>query len=67
MHKKFNFASAIGILITVAGFAIDAIQSAIAEKRNREYISECVAEEVKKQLESPTKNEESVTTNKETV
>lgn len=60
MHKRFNFASAIGILITVAGFAIDAIQSAITEKENRKYISECVAEEVKKQLEGPKPDEESV-------
>ena len=48
--KKVNLASAIGILLAAAGFAIDAIQSALDEKRQQEYIHECVETEVKKYL-----------------
>ena len=50
MKKKVNLASFIGILLAAAGFAIDAIQSAIDEKRQQEYIHECVETEVKKYL-----------------
>lgn len=51
MFRKFNVTSAVGLLITLAGFAIDAIQGAIEEKRQQEYIDERVKEEVKAYLE----------------
>lgn len=51
MFRKFNITSAVGLLITLAGFAIDAIQGALAEKRQEELIKECVKEEVKAYLE----------------
>ena len=48
--KKVNLASAIGILLAAAGFAIDAIQSALDEKRQQEYINEKVEEAVERRL-----------------
>lgn len=48
--KKVNLASAIGILLAAAGFAIDAIQSALDEKRQQEYIDEKVEEAVERRL-----------------
>ena len=45
--KRVNLASAIGILLAAAGFAIDAIQSVIAEKEQEKYIDEKVEEKVK--------------------
>lgn len=48
--KKVNLASAIGILLAAAGFAIDAIQSALDEKRQQEYINERVEEAVERRL-----------------
>ena len=49
--RKVNLASAIGILLAAAGFAIDAIQSALAEKEQEKYIDEKVEEKVKLYLE----------------
>lgn len=59
--RKVNLASAIGILLAAAGFAIDAIQSALAEKEQEKYIDEKVEEKVKLYLEggiSEKENEE---------
>ena len=56
--KKFNLASAIGILLAAAGFAIDAIRGALAEKEQERYINERVKEEVKLQLGAGTTEEE---------
>lgn len=56
--KKFNLASCIGILLAAAGFAIDAIQSALAEKEQERYIDEKVEEKVKLYLEAGTTEEE---------
>lgn len=56
--KKVNLASCIGILLAAAGFAIDAIQSALAEKEQERYINERVKEEVKLQLGAGTTEEE---------
>ena len=50
--KKVNLASCIGILLAAAGFAIDAIQSALDEKRQQEYIDERVAEAIERRLGS---------------
>lgn len=59
--KKVNLASAIGIFLAAAGFAIDAIQSALAEKEQERIIDEKVEEKVKLYLEggTPEENEES--------
>ena len=51
MFRKFNVTSAIGLLIMLAGYAIDAIQGAIEQKRMEELVKECVKEEVKAYLE----------------
>ena len=48
MKRKVNLASAIGILRAAAGFAIDAVQSALAEKEQEELIDEKVEELGKK-------------------
>lgn len=56
--RKFNLASCIGILLAAAGFAIDAIQSAIAEREQEKYIDEKVEEKVKLYLEGGTSEEE---------
>lgn len=56
--RKVNLASAIGILLAAAGFAIDAIQSALAEKEQEKYIDEKVEEKVKLYLEGGTSEEE---------
>lgn len=48
--KKFNLASFIGILLAAAGFAIDAIQSALDEKKQQKYIDERVEEAVERRL-----------------
>ena len=58
MRRRFNFTSAIGILITVAGLAVEAIQSVIAEKEEQKYIQDCVKEEVKNYLEGGDNSEE---------
>ena len=50
--KKVNLASCIGILLAAAGFAIDAIQSALDEKRQQEYIDERVEEAIERRLGS---------------
>jgi hypothetical protein len=55
--RKVNLASAIGILLAAAGFAIDAIQSALAEKEQEKYIDEKVEEKVKLYLEGGTSEE----------
>ena len=55
--KRVNLASAIGILLAAAGFAIDAIQSVIAEKEQEKYIDEKVEEKVKLYLEGGTSEE----------
>ena len=59
--KKVNLASCIGILLAAAGFAIDAIQSALAEKEQERIIDEKVEEKVKLYLgnTSEEENEES--------
>lgn len=59
--KKVNLASCIGILLAAAGFAIDAIQSALAEKEQERMIDEKVEEKVKLYLgnTSEEENEES--------
>lgn len=56
--KKFNLASCIGILLAAAGFAIDAIQSVLAEKEQEKYIDEKVEEKVKLYLEGGTEESE---------
>ena len=59
--RKVNLASAIGILLAAAGFAIDAIQSALDERRQQEYIDERVAEAIERRLgngEEPPETEE---------
>lgn len=55
--RKVNLASVIGILLAAAGFAIDAIQSALAEKEQEKYIDEKVEEKVKLYLEGGTSEE----------
>lgn len=56
--KKVNLASFIGVLLAAAGFAIDAIQSTLAEKEQERYIDEKVEEKVKLYLEGGTSEEE---------
>ena len=61
MKRKVNLASAIGILLAAAGFAIDAIQGAIEEKERKQLIHDEVEEEVKRYLtkgEDKTEDEE---------
>jgi hypothetical protein len=55
--RKVNLASVIGILLAAAGFAIDAVQSALAEKEQERIIDEKVEEKVKQYLKGSTSEE----------